>query len=109
MKCHNNIFNFYDIDNYYNNSTTLETKHLFSNSNIVMNKKNIINKTVRKKKILNLKSFINDKKIRSRNKYALDKFVNILNNVYQKHLGKISFKILREYKVDISSLWLVFI
>ena len=50
MKCHNNIFNFYDIDNYYNNSTTLEAKHLFSNSNIVMNKRNIINKTVGRKK-----------------------------------------------------------
>ena len=102
MKCHNNIFDFYDIDNFYNNSTTLETKHLFSNSNIVMNKKNIINKTVRKKKILNLKSFINDKKIRSRNKYALDKFVNILNNLCEKHLRKVSFKILKKYKEDIS-------
>ena len=50
MKCHNNIFDFYDIDNFYNNSTTLETKHLFSNSNIVMNKRNIINKTVGRKK-----------------------------------------------------------
>ena len=94
------LFDYYDIDNnfYSNNSTTLETKHLFSNSNIANNKKNVINKTVRKKQIINLKSFINDKKIRSRNKFALDKFINILNNVCEKHLRKISFKILREYK-----------
>ena len=104
MKCHNNIFDYYDIDNnfYSNNSTTLETKHLFSNSNIANNKKNVINKTVRKKQIINLKSFINNKKIRSRNKFALDKFINILNNVCEKHLRKISFKILREYKENIS-------
>ena len=98
IKSHNNIFDFYDIDkNDTNNSTTLETAHLLSSTNINLNKKNMINKTVRKKKIINLKSFLKDKKVKSRNKFSLDKFVSSLNNIFRRQLLKISFRKLYEY------------
>jgi len=86
---HNNIFDYYELDKFdTNNSTSLESKNIssFSNNN---NKKNLINKTVRKKKIINLKSFLNEKKIKLNKKYYLDKFFFILRKIFIRKVMQI--------------------
>ena len=100
IKCHNNIFDFYDIDKYdTNNSTSFESKNISSNSYLNSNKKYMINKTVRKKRIINLKSFLYDRKIKSNKNNSLDKFFSILRKVL---LNKI-FKKLVKYNNNTSS------
>ena len=81
INCHNNIFDFYELDkNDTNNSTSLESKKISSISN--NNKKNMINKSVRKKRIINLKSFLNEKQINVNKKYYLDKFTSSIRKVF---------------------------
>lgn len=81
INCHNNIFDFYESDKFdTNNSTSLESKNISSFSN--NNKKHMINKTVRKKKIINLKSFLKERKIKLNKKYYLDKFITILRKIF---------------------------
>lgn len=81
INCHNNIFDFYELDkNDTNNSTSLESKKISSISN--NNKKNMINKSVRKKRIINLKSFLNERKLNVNKKYYLDKFIFSIRNVF---------------------------
>ena len=100
IKCHNNIFDYYDIDKCdVNNSTSFESKNISSNSYINSNKKNVINKSVRKKRIINLKSFLYDRKIKSNKKNILDKFISLLRKVA---LQKI-FKKLVKYNDNTSS------
>ena len=100
IKCHNNIFDFYDIDKCdTNNSTSFESKNISSNSYLNSNKKHMINKTVRKKRIINLKSFLYDRKIKSNKNNSLDKFFSILRKVL---LNKI-FKKLVKYNNNTSS------
>ena len=96
VKSHNNIFDFYDIDKLdTNNTTSLESKNLSSFSN---NKKCMINKSVRKKRIINLKSFINDRKNKANKKLSSSKLISILNKVYTQYLLKISFQKLIEFQ-----------
>ena len=93
----NNIFDMDDFEK-YNNSTTIETKDILSHSNNLINKKKMINKTIRKKRIINLKSFINDSKVKSRNKFILNKFINIFKNIYEINLMRRSFRKLLKYQ-----------
>ena len=82
--CYNKIFDYYELDKFdTNNSTSQSSKNnisSFSNNN----KKHKINKTVRKKKIINLKSFLNEKKIKLNKKYYLDKFISILRKIFKR-------------------------
>ena len=99
IKCHNNIFDYYDIDKCdANNSTSFESKNISSNSNLKSSKKYMINKTVRKKRIINLKSFLCDRKIKSNKKNNLDKFTSLLRKVILKKIFKILIK--HNNKVD---------
>ena len=101
IKCHNNIFDFYDIDKCdTNNSTSFESKNISSNSYLNSNKKHMINKTVRKKRIINLKSFLFDRKIKSNKNNSLDKFFSILRKVL---LNKIFKKLVVKYNNNTSS------
>ena len=89
LKCHNNIFDFYDIDKFDTyNTTLLEAKNISSSSNQKMNQNHSINKVIRKKKIVNLKAFLNNKMIHPNKKYSLNKLISILNNIYKKYFFK---------------------
>lgn len=97
INCHNNIFDFYELDkNDTNNSTSLESKKISSISN--NNKKSIINKTVRKKRIINLKSFLNEKKLNVNKKYYLDKFTSSIRKIFiRKSFKKLYNNILLKF------------
>ena len=90
INCHNNIFDFYDIDKFdTNNSTIIESKNISSNSNNIINKKHMINKTIRKKRIINLKSFLIKNVIKTNNQYSIEYFLKKLNNIIKRHFIKI--------------------
>ena len=92
---HNNIFDYYEVDKFdTNNTTLLEQKNILSNS-LNTSKKPLINKTVRRKKIINLKSFLN--KAKNNKKYINNKFLQLLEKIYNKLIVKFTFKKLVKY------------